>query len=141
RITACDRGLAVAAALAQLAQLSPIPLAHVVEMPLHLGALFLDDALLLLKFFRLLCQLCRTGVELARLFIDLRLAALQTRLAVGQRVPHLGELSLPFDELLAEGGDGQTMLFAGAVQARLLLADLLGLELNLRAEALDILLA
>ena len=94
----------------------------------------------LLKFFRLLCQLCRTGVELARLFIDLRLAALQTRLAVGQRMPHLGELSLPFDELLAEGGDGQAVLGPGPLDGGPLAPQPLGLGLDLGSQPFQVVL-
>ena len=124
------------AAFAELAELAPIPVAHVVEVASHLLAAFDDDAFLLLKLLGLLGQPHRAGIELPGLFVDLGLPALEARLSLGQGAAHLGQLSLPGDELLAEGGHGQAVFLAGPVQGELLLPHLFGLDLDLGAQRL-----
>jgi hypothetical protein len=90
-----------------------------------------DHAFLGLQLFGLLGQARRGGIDLADLLIDLSLPSLQACFALGKGPPHFGQLALPFDELLAEGGDSQAMFLARPMQGLLLFPCLTSVDLYL----------
>ena len=122
----------------QLAQLLTVPVAHVVEVPLHLAAARGYFAFLFLDLFDLTSQSSGGRVDLACLLVHLGLPEAEAGFALGQGSLHLGHLSLPVDQLLAEGGHAMPMLIAGTLQGEFLLPDALGFGLQLGAERLQV---
>jgi hypothetical protein len=122
----------------QFAELAAIPLAQVVEVPVHLLAALGDGAFLFLQILGLLRQPGGCGIGGASGLGDFRLAALQARLVVGHRALQVGDLALPGDELLPEAGHRQPVFLAGAVQGEDLLPHAIGLFLDLAPQPLQV---
>src|SRR5260370_12927700 len=91
-------------------------------MPVHFAALLGDLSFFLFQLLRLLSQPGRRGRDLLGLGVDLRLPPIELVFTAHQGLLHLADLALPFDQLLAEGGDGEAVLVAGRVQGLFLLA-------------------
>lgn len=85
-------------------------------MPLDFTTLSGDLAFLHGQLHRLLRQLLGRGIDLLRGRFDLRLLPFEARAVVGQRLPHVGDTALPFEQLLAEPGHGEAMIGTLALQ-------------------------
>lgn len=106
-------------------------------MAFHLGAAFADLALFHVELGGLEGEAFGVGADGAGAGIDLGLPLFEAGFALGQGLLHFRDLRLPVDELLPEGGDGEAVLVARAVQAGELLADLVGLRLDLTAQRFE----
>jgi hypothetical protein len=83
----------------------------------------------------------RGGVDLLDFLLDLGVATLQPGLVLGEGPLHLGDLALPIDELLAEGGHGQAMLVLPAPQGLFLLLEPIDVELDAGPQPFQLVLA
>ena len=90
-------------------------------MPVHLGTAIRDLSFLFLQLFRLLRQPGRRGSDLLGLLLHFGLAAFELGRAVQQRLFHLADAALPFDQLLPERGHRQAMFISGDAHSQILL--------------------
>ena len=110
-------------------------------MAFHLAALHGHHPFLLADFLGLPGELSGSFVHLPGLLGHLRLTTFELRRSLRQGALELGDMPLPFDQLLTEAGHGEMMFVAGPQQSGLLLPELFALGADLDAQRFEVFLA